>query len=289
MPDLSIVIVNYNTREPLRRCLQSILATRGNLSLEVLVVDNASKDDSVAMVREVMPDAKVIEPGRNTWFTGGNNIGVQQAAGGVVHILNPDTVFQPGTLQTMLAHMKANPKVGGVTCQMRFPDGRLQPTCSLTPGFMDLLLGYTFMGALLAPLRNSRRAVMFFSGWDRQSNKAVEVAPDSNLMINTELMRQMGGFDETLKLYFTEDDICRRIIDAGYEVHFVAGAVLLHEEGASVSQVRRLASQIYFDDLLAFSRKYYGSGRTLLLQTLMWPTRRAMDLAQRWRGERKAL
>lgn len=289
MPDLSIVIVNYNTREPLQRCLESIQAYRGDLRVEVIVVDNASKDGSAEMVREVMPEAILIEPGRNTWFTGGNNLGLQKASGEVVLILNPDTLFQAGTLQNMLVYLRTNARVGAVTCQMRFPDGRLQMTCSRVPGYIDLLLGYTFLGLLLMPLRNHRRTFMFFGDWDRLSNRAVEVAPDSNLMIWTSLMRQLKGFDEQLKLYFTEDDICRRILNAGYEVHFVAHAVLLHEEGASVSQVRRLASQVYFDDLLAFSSKYYGRARTLLLQTLMWPTRRAMDFVQQRRGERKAV
>ncbi len=259
------------------------------MDVEVIVVDNGSKDESVAMVREVMPEANVIEPGWNTWFTGGNNLGVEQASGEYALILNPDTVFQAGTLPTMLAYLQGHSGVGAVTCQMRFPDGRLQPTCSRVPGYADLLLGYTFLGVLLAPLRNRRRAFMFFGDWDRASTRAVEVAPDSNLMIRMALFRQIEGFDETLKLYFTEDDICRRILNAGCEVHFVAEALLIHEEGASVSQVRRLASQVYFDDLLAFSRKYFGSGRTLLLQALMWPTRQAMDWAQKRRGERKTL
>lgn len=289
MPELSIVIVNYNTREPLRRCLESIHAQRGTLDLEVIVVDNASKDDSAVMVRQVMPEAVLIEPGRNTWFTGGNNLGVQRATGDYVLILNPDTVFQPGTLQTMLAYLKAHPQVGAITCQMRFPDGRVQYTGSRVPAYLDLLLGYTFLGVLFKPWRDRRRADMWFEGWQRDSTRPVEVIPDSNLMSPMPLIRQLGAFDETLKLYFTEDDICRRILDAGREVHFVAEALLIHEESASVNQVRRLASQIYFQDLLRFSTKYYGAARTLFLRALIWPTRQAMDIAQRLRGERKSL
>lgn len=289
MPVLSIVIVNYNTREPLRRCLESIKATRGSLDVQVIVVDNASKDNSPAMVREVIPEALLVEPGRNTWFTGGNNLGMESATGEFALILNPDTVFQTGTLQAMVDYLHRHAGVGGVTCQMRFPDGKLQGTCSRVPLYLDLLLGYTFLGAVLKPWRDARRKVMFFSDWDRQSNRAVEVAPDSNLMIRSDLFRQIGGFDEQLKLYFTEDDICRRILNSGQEVHFVAEGVLLHEEGASVSQVRRLASQVYFDDLLAFARKYYGAGRALILQALIAPTRAGMDIAQRLRGEKKSM
>jgi len=288
MPELSIIIVNYNTREPLRRCLESIIAQRGALDLEVVVVDNASKDDSAAMVRQVMPEARLIEPGHNTWFTGGNNLGIQQAAGEYVLILNPDTVFQPNTLQTMLAYIRAHPRVGAITCQMRFPDGRVQDTGSRIPAYVDLLLGYTFLGVLLKPWRDSRRRHMWFDGWNRDSTRPVEVIPDSNYLAPLALVRQLGAFDESLKLYFTEDDICRRTLDAGYEIHFIAEAVLTHEEHASTSQVQRLASQVYFQDLVQFSRKYYGAGRTWLLRALMWPTRQAMDLAQRLRGERKS-
>lgn len=289
MPELAIVIVNYNTREPLRRCLESIKAWRGSLDLEVIVVDNASKDGSAAMVREVMPEAQVIEPGRNTWFSGGNNLGLQRAAAHYVLILNPDTVFQPDTLPTMLAYLKAHPAVGAITCQMRFPDGRIQHTGSRIPAYLDLLLGYTFLGVLLKPLRDGRRKVMWFEGWGRDTTRPVEVIPDSNLMAPLSLMQQLNYFDERLKLYFTEDDICRRILDAGYAIHFVAETTLIHEEHASTSQVQRLASQVYFQDLLQFSRKYYGAGRTLLLKLLIWPTRQLMDVAQKLRGEKKAV
>lgn len=289
MPDLSIVIVNYNTREPLRRCLESIKAHRGALDVQVIVVDNASKDDSADMVRQVMPEALLIEPGHNTWFTGGNNLGMAQTTAPVTLILNPDTVFLPGTMQTMLAYLTAHPQVGAITCQMRFPTGGIQNTGSLVPTYGDLLMGYTFFGVLLKPLRDSRRRKMWFEGWGRDSTRPVEVIPDSNLMAPTALLRQVGMLDESLKLYFTEDDICRRILNTGHEIHFVAEAVLLHEEHASTSQVQRLASQVYFQDLLVFTRKYYGSARALLLRALIWPTRQMMDVAQWLRGERKAL
>ncbi len=289
MPDLSIIIVNYNTREPLRRCLESIRAQRGDLDMEIIVVDNASQDGSAEMVRAQFPDVTLIAPGRNTWFTGGNNLGIAAAAGDYALILNPDTVILPGTLQTLVTYLREHPEVGAVACRQQFPDGETIPNGSRLPRYADLLLGYTFLGALLAPWRNRRRAQMWYEGWDRQSTRAVEVIPDSCLMAPLPLLREINGFDEAFKLYFTEDDICRRILNAGYEVHFVAEALILHEEHASVSQVQRLASQAYFDDLIAYARKYSGGTAAVLLQVLIAPTRRAMDMAQRLRGEREAL
>lgn len=289
MPDVSVVIVNYNTRDPLRRCLQSIAAYKGELAVQVIVVDNGSKDDSAGMIRHEFPDVQLIEPGRNTWFSGGNNIGFAEAAGEVIYILNADTQLQADGLQTMLAYLKAHPQVGAVTCRMEYPEGGLQQTCSRVPRYVDLLLGYTFLGVLLPKWRDRRRQVMWYSGWERSSTHVVEVGPGSNLLCPRRVIERIKGFDERLKLYFTEDDLCKQIQEAGYEVHFVGGALLLHEERASTRQVWRLASGIYFDDLLVFTRKYYGEVRALILQALVIPTRMAMNLAQRWRGERTGL
>lgn len=289
MPDLSIVIVNYNTREKLRACLDSILAHRGDLVIETIVVDNGSKDSSPDMIREYAPDVTLIEPGYNSWFTGGNNIGIQAATGDFVWILNPDTIVQENTMQTMLSYLREHPEVGGITCLMQFPDGSEQPTCSMTPRYLDLLLGYTFIGAIFSAWRDKRRKMMFYDGWQRDSVKSIEVAPDSNLMSPRDVLLDIGIFDDKLKLYFTEDDICRRIIDSGKAVYFVPDALLLHHEHASVEQVQRLASKIYFDDLLIFCKKYYGKPAAYLLNTLVIPTRWAMDFVQRLRGEKKAL
>jgi hypothetical protein len=288
-PDLSIVIVSYNTCEPLRRCLISIQEQQDGLEVEVIVVDNGSKDGSADMVREHFPAVGLIEPGYNTWFTGGNNRGIQAASGQYLLVLNPDTIIQPGMLPFMVDFLRSHTDIGAITCQMRFPDGRVQYTCSRAPEYLDLLLGYTFLGVLLAPWRNRRRRQMWYEGWQRDSTRAVEVIPDSCMMISLDLWRALGGYDEQLKLYFTEDDICKRILARGRQVHFVAEALLLHEEHASTSQVQRLASQVYFDDLLYFTRKYYGALAAGVLRALIAPTRYAMDVAQRLRGERKAL
>ncbi|MCC7450246.1 MAG: glycosyltransferase family 2 protein [Anaerolineae bacterium] len=280
-PQLSIIIVAYNTREALRRCLASIQEHGNGLAIQTIVVDNGSRDNTAVMVREQMPDAVLIEPGYNTWFTGGNNLGVQAAEGLYVLILNADTVIMNGTLQRLVAYMQANPQVGAASCQMRYPDGRLQYTGSEIPAYRDLLLGYTLLGSILFFWRKRRRDRMWYAGWDRQTTRRVGVLPDSCLIMPATLWQQIEGFDETLKLYFTEDDICARIQAEGYECHYVADAVILHEEHASTSQVQRLATRVYFDDLVTFARKYYGSGRAALLRLMIIPLRSAMSLAQR--------
>jgi GT2 family glycosyltransferase len=283
---LSVVICNFNTRDALAGALESLQATAGALAYEIIVVDNASKDGSAAMVRERFPSVKVIESGANRWFTGGNNLGLRAAQGEYVWILNPDTTIRPNAAQTLIAYLDSHPEAGAVTSRMVFRDGTLQRNGSRLAGYTDLLLGYTFLGVLLKPWRDRRRRVMWYADWDRESDRVVEVAPDSNLMVRRPILDQIHNFDENLKLYFTEDDICYRIRQTGCEVVYVADATIVHDEHASTSQVQRLATHVYFNDLIAFTRKYYGRPRALLLAALVMPTRTAMLIVQSLKARR---
>lgn len=281
---LSTVICNYNTRDDLACALESLQATTGDLDHEIIVVDNASQDGSAALVRERFPAVDLIEPGVNRWFTGGNNLGIRVAQGEYVLILNPDTVIQPGALQTMIAHLDAHPEAGAVTCRMVFGDGTVQHNCSRFATYPDLLLGYSFLGLLFKAWRDRRRRVMWYADWDRESDRAVEVAPGSNLMVRRALLEQLGYFNERLKLYFPEDDLCLRLHQAGHQVHYVAGATIIHHEHTSVSQVQRLATRVYFDDLITYTRLHFGLWRAWLLAGLVAPTRVAMWIKQSIKG-----
>jgi GT2 family glycosyltransferase len=278
---LTTVICSYNTRDALARALESLLATTGELDHEIIVVDNASQDGSADAVRERFPSVRLIESGANLWFTGGNNLGIRVAQGDYVYILNPDTAIQPGALHAMAAYLDSHPEVAAVTSRMIFADGTLQRNCSRFATYTDLLLGYTFLGLILRPWRNRRRQIMWYADWDRMSDRAVQVAPDSNLMVRRPVLERIGCFDENLKLYFTEDDLCYRIINTGYAIHYVAGATIIHDEHASVSQVQRLATQVYFNDLITYTRKYHGALAAWTLGALILPTRTGMNLWQR--------
>ncbi len=287
MIDLSVIIVNYNTRDYLRACLASIDAQSGDLAVEVIVVDNASQDGSPAMIRAEFPQVVLIEPGVNTWFTGGNNLGVERARGEFVLLLNADTLIQPGMLPTMIAYLRAHPHVGALTCQQRqLTDGSILRICSQVPQYLDLLLGYTFLGAIFSAWRDRRRARMWYADWARATTRAVEVIPGSCILAPRDLWLRLGGFDQRLKLYFPEDDLCQRILREGLEIHFTAEAVLRHEEHASTRQVQRLSSRVYFNDLIAFTRKWHGGFAALALAKLVIPTRAAMGIAQWIRGEK---
>jgi N-acetylglucosaminyl-diphospho-decaprenol L-rhamnosyltransferase len=119
-PRLSVVIVNYNTCALLRACLQSLVAQ--DYRCEIIVVDNASHDDSVAMVRAEFPQVRLLAQERNTWFCGGNNIGIRASDGEYVLLLNPDTVVSANALLRMVTFLRDNAHYAGVTAQMRYPN-----------------------------------------------------------------------------------------------------------------------------------------------------------------------
>lgn len=278
---LSTVICNYNTRDKLARALESLQQQAAGLAHEIIVADNASNDGSAAMVRARFPDVRLFETGANLWFSGGNNVGIRAAQGAYVLILNPDTVILPGALDTLIAYLDAHPAVGAVTSRMIWDDGRLQMNGSRFPAFGDLLLAYSGVGVLFPGWRERRRRRMWYADWDRESTRAIEVAPGSCLMVRREILAAIGGFDEALKLFYTDDDLCRQIRQTGAAIHYVAEATIIHDEHASVDQVPRTTRRVYFEDMLAYAQKYHGRLAAGVLAIALGPTRLAMELKRR--------
>jgi GT2 family glycosyltransferase len=277
---LSTVIVSYNTREELAAALESLLATQGDLAHEIIVVDNHGHDGVAELVRERFPSVILIAPEKNSWFTGGNNIGMRAAQGDYVFMLNPDTVMQSQVLQKMVAFLDTHPNVGLLTSRMVYPNGEVQRTGSRRMQYFDLLLDYTPLGLLAVSWRAARRRQAWYDGWARDSTRAVEVAPGSNMMVRRTVLDQVGLYDEALKLYFPEDDFCQRIRAAGHEVVFIADTTIIHHEHASTDKSKRMATRIYYDDLLTYTRKHFGALAALLLLLGSAPLRAAMWIKQ---------
>jgi GT2 family glycosyltransferase len=257
---LSIIIVNYNARDDLRACLESLQTAQP--ALEIIVVDNASGDSSADMVRAEFPHVRLLAMERNTWFCGGNNLGIEAARGDTILLLNPDTVVQPGVLERMAAFLDRHPDYAGVTAQMRYPDGTIQRTCSRVPTYTYLLLEHTPLGWLFRGWRQRVSARHWYVDWNRDTDKDVDVLPGSCLMARRGLR-----LDDDLRLYFPEDDLARRTPGAKYR--FLADAVIIHKE-KSVTRTW-LATRLYFRDLLVYTRKHHGSARAALLWLLSRP------------------
>ncbi|GAB4575033.1 MAG: hypothetical protein Kow0077_24560 [Anaerolineae bacterium] len=242
------------------------------------MVDNGSTDDSVEIIRTEYPSVRLIQPGHNTFFSGGNNIGIQAARGDNLLLLNPDTEIHPGMLEKLLAYLNNHLDCGLVTARQLWTDGTTLPICSRFNRPVDLWMGATFVGSLLPGLRNRLRAQMWYADWDRMSDRDVDVAPGSCMLIPRHVIETVGAFDETMPMYFSDDDLCWRIWQAGYRIHYLADATLTHAERSTTRHISKRARALYYHDLNVYARKHFGLLRALPLQIAAQITRRLLDL-----------
>ena len=269
--ELSVVIVSYNTRDLLRNCLLSLRRSRG-IDLEVIVVDNASADGSADIVRRDFPEVQLLAQSLNTWFCGGNNIGIQHAGADYVLLLNPDTEVAPDALALMRRFLRDNSDYAAVTAQLRYPHGAIQRTCSAIPGYGHLLLSHTILGTLLRARKRRIHEALFYGDWDRASDRDVAVVPGSCMLMRRSDVR----LDDDLLLYFPEDTLARQL---GGKARFLATAKVVHHEKSSTQSW--FATSIFFRDMLVYCRKQHGSARMLLLWMLSRPVYWLMWLKNR--------
>lgn len=216
---VSIVIVNFNGAKWLRACLDSVRRIEG-LRIEVIVVDNASSDDSLATLRDY-PWVKVVQSDRNIGFAGGNNLGLRHCSFNYVLLLNNDTVVVPNFLQPLCDYLDQNPEVGAVQGKMQLPrfDGTLD-VCGSYLTWLGLPYHYGFYKTDQQKYQNSRPV---FSG------------KGACLMFRRDIVERIGGFlfDDSFFCYYEESDFCHRVWLAGWEVHFVATPPIQHFMGAT--------------------------------------------------------
>ena len=272
MIDLSIVIVNYNTRQLLLDCIGSIQQHAGSLSIEVIVVDNASADGSTDAVRAQYPAAKLLANTTNRYFSAANNQGIAAAAGRYVLILNPDTVIRGETLRQLVAYMEQHERVGAATTTMYFPDNTLQCNGSQNVRFAYLIVHYTFIGRLLRKRARRLDTELWYPDWDRSSEREVGVLPGSAIIASRDLWRAVGGFHESMQMYFSDDYFSISVRKRGKSTVFVPTDGITHYENASTRQVSRRAMTLYFRDLLAYTSLVFGRLSQIALAILLIPT-----------------
>ena len=275
-PRLSIVIVNYNTREDLRACLRAL--TRASETPQIIVVDNASQDGSAAAVRSEFPAVELLAFPENRWYCGGNNLGLARARGKYAMLLNPDTEIEVDALTRLVDFMEQQPDYDGCTGQMYYPDGAIQQTGSRIPTFSYLLLQYSALGRLLSGARMKLWQRHSYGDWERETDRDIAVMPGSCFLMRREALR----LDERYLLYFWEDahSAARRKAGRALRFRYLSAARIMHHESSSTRN--RLAQRIFFRDLAAYLRVQYG----LFAWVLWWVCALPLRLWLEWRPRR---
>jgi GT2 family glycosyltransferase len=237
--DLPIVIVSWNVRELLARCLASIFAEldRAALPGRIIIVDNASHDGSPDMVRELFPQVELIVSDQNLGFAKGNNAGLRLVYDcDYALLLNPDTEVQPGAISTLLTAMQARPDVAIATSRLSYGDGAFQHSAFRFPGLSQLYIDlFPVPGRLYESRLNGRypRSV-----YEARQPFEIDHPLGAVMLIRGLAMQQVGLFDESFALYCEEVDWAARFKEAGWRNLCVPAAQITHHEGRSTSQVK---------------------------------------------------
>jgi GT2 family glycosyltransferase len=256
---LSVLIVNWNTRDYLRACLFSLQATCAALEHEIIVVDNASHDDSAEMVRREFPGVLLLANSTNRGYAAGNNQACAAARGEYLWLLNPDTEVLDDAPHQLLDFLTAKPRCGAVASALiDARTRRPQQSCRTFPTPAALWSEAT---GLARRFPCSRRFGFYRMGWWRYHDvREVDQPMASSLLLRRQAVEEAGGlFDEQFPIFFNDVDLCWRLHAAGWSIWYLPQAHVLHHGGASTSQVKPEMIAESHRALRRFYHKHYRS------------------------------
>ena len=245
---LSILIVTWNVGEQLAACLRSLDANRLPADWEIIIFDNASRDDTAALVRKTFPQVRLVESPHNLGYAAGNNRAAAAAQGEYLLLLNPDTLASREAIAGLLDFMDAHSRAGACSPQLRLADGSVQP---FTFG-EDPTPGYLFR-------RGWRRLIHHqpLHDWETPTSHPVAWVSGAAMMVRRAAWEQVGGFDENFFMYFEDNDLCLRMRKRGWEIWYHPAVAITHLGGQSAQQMGSSGSA-YRASLRYFYRKHYG-------------------------------
>jgi GT2 family glycosyltransferase len=239
-PDLSIIILNYNSGDFLRKCLESIGKVKKNgFKYEVIVVDNASTDESLKKIQnskfKIQNEnlkLKIIKNEKNLGFAAGNNVGIKKARGRYVLFLNPDTIVMPNTFREMIRFMDDNPQAGAATCRVELPNGKLDEACHR--GFPTPWNAFCHFSGLEKLFPKSKVFASYTLGW-RPLDKIHEIDSGAGafLILRKKVGDKLNWWDEDYFWYGEDLDFCYRIKKAGWKIYYVPRVKIIHYKGVS--------------------------------------------------------
>jgi len=263
---LSVLIVNYNVRDFLQQTLRSLDKAREGLKSEIIVVDNASGDGSIEMLRSQFPKVHLIANNSNLGFAVANNQALRVARGEYCLLINPDTVIQENTLRVMLDFFREHPDVGLAGCKILNPDGTFQLACRRS--FPTPWVAFTKIFGLAALMPHSKLFGRYNLTYrDPEESCEVDAVSGSFMMIRKRVYQEIGGLDEQFFMYGEDLDWCFRIQHGGWKVYYVSTTSIIHYKGESTRRSSLNEIRTFYEAMHLFVKKHHGRSN-LLAKTL---------------------
>ena len=267
--DLSISIVNYNNKECLAACLDSIYSHAPDVSFEVTVVDNGSADGSTELVRRTYPQVRIIDNSENRGFVKANNQGIRASQGRYLLSLNNDTIIQNGTLAGLVRFMQEHPDVGVCGPKVLNQDETFQRQCRRRFPTISSSLSYFLKLHRLFPRSEFfGRYLMTYEDCDKAGE--VDSVSGCCLMVRREVIEKVGVLDENFIMYGDDLDWCYRIKQAGWKVCYVPSVQIVHLGGQSSRRLPRRCIVLFYRAMAVFYRKHYASRHTFIVNSLVY-------------------
>src|SRR5579871_5686289 len=259
VPDITIVLVNYNTAHLFERLFSAIDCARGDLRLQIILVDNASRDSSIEILRRSYPYVELIENTVNVGFGRANNQSLARMRGRFVLLLNTDAFVSPDTLIKTFRFMEQDPQCGILGVKLIGEDGSLQPSCRFFPTPWNVFVatnGLTRFFPNTRPVDDME--------WDHKGIRACHWVPGCFYLIRKEVIDQVGLFDPRFFLYCEEIDHCWRVRQAGWKVVYYGNTHVVHIGGESakttsaITKAGRQIARLQVESELLYVRKHFG-------------------------------
>lgn len=258
MPQLSIIIVNYNVKEFVKNLLYSLEKALSSFSSEIIIVDNASSDGSVDDIKSKFPNVTLIANEKNVGFGKANNQGLEIAEGKFIVLLNPDTIVREDTFTKLIEFMENNNDAGMVTCKVLNPDGTLQLACRRSfPGPWTSFTKVTGLSKLFPKSRLFARYNLTYL--DENKVNEVDAVSGSFMMFKKEVYEKVGGFDPRFFMYGEDLDLCYRVKSNGYKVYYVPVTEIIHYKGESTKRSSLDETKIFYEAMHLFVEKHFSS------------------------------
>ena len=265
-PDLSVIIVTYNVRDLTLACLRSLYrdGSMTRFNIEVLVVDNASADNTVTAIETEFPHVCVIKNAKNLGFALGNNVGLAIAQGRYLFLLNSDTEVNDGALGALIEFMDANAEAGAGCPMLLNPDGSLQPTGRPLPSLWSVFVGMTKLYRLW------KKDFYLQPGRDYNKVTCVGEVSGAAMLVRKSVYDQTGGFDPKLFIYYEDVDWCKRIHDLGFKVFYIPQARVMHIWQRITKVLPERTYRASQDSLRYYFYKHHGPVAHSLIQALLF-------------------
>ncbi|MFV1883367.1 MAG: glycosyltransferase [Balneola sp.] len=267
--DISVIIVNYKVREYISNLLSSILRAQQGLNIEIFVVDNNSEDGSIEFLSPRFPSVNYIANKVNVGFGKANNQAIRQAKGKYTLIINPDTLVSEDTFRVLFAHMERNPGCGAAGCKILNPDGTFAPESKRSvPTIWSSFSKVTGLSALFPSSKLFKEYYLNSVGENEKAQ--VPVLSGSFMFWRTDLLKDLGGFDERFFMYGEDIDLCYRVQNTKYHIDYVPGTSIIHYKGESSKKGDLRYIRVFNKALYQFFDKHHSSRYSLLFKVFIY-------------------